>query len=84
MFTRFNYNTLEAVKKTTCPMLVIHSPEDEIIPYKFACRLYEAANEPKQFAEFAGSHNEGFFENTDLYKKIWKNWLDQLVVNSQP
>ena len=78
LFSRFSYNTLEAVKQVTCPVLIIHSPDDEIIPYKFGQRIFAAANEPKQFAELKGTHNEGFYENADLYKQIWQNWLERL------
>jgi hypothetical protein len=60
-----------------CPVLVIHSPDDEIIPHTFGEQLFAAANEPKQFAELAGTHNEGFYTNTGLYKQIWRNWLAQ-------
>jgi fermentation-respiration switch protein FrsA (DUF1100 family) len=80
LFSRFDYNTLEAVKQVTCPVLVIHGPEDEIIPYKFGQQIFAAANEPKQFADLKGTHNEGFYENADLYKKIWQDWLKQLPV----
>lgn len=78
LFTKYDYNTLKAVKTIQCPLLVIHSPDDEIIPYKFGKRLFEAAPDPKQFAELAGTHNEGFYNNTGMYKKIWRTWLDQL------
>ncbi|MHC4883001.1 MAG: alpha/beta hydrolase [Planctomycetota bacterium] len=78
LFSRFNYNTLEAVKQVTCPVLVIHSPDDEIIPYTFGRQIFAAANEPKQFADLKGTHNEGFYDNADLYKQIWRNWLGQL------
>lgn len=78
LFSRYNYNTVEAVKQVTCPVLVIHSPDDEIIPYKFGQQIFAAANEPKQFADLKGTHNEGFYDNDALYKQIWQNWLDQL------
>ena len=78
LFSRYDYNTLEAVKQVTCPVLVIHSPDDEIIPYKFGRQIFDAANEPKQFAELKGTHNEGFYDNADLYKQIWRDWLGQL------
>lgn len=80
LFSRFDYNTLEAVKQVKCPVLVIHSPDDEIVPYKFGQQIFAAANEPKQFADLKGTHNEGCYDNADMYKKIWKNWLDQLPV----
>jgi fermentation-respiration switch protein FrsA (DUF1100 family) len=78
VFSRFDYNTLEAVKQVTCPVLVIHSPDDEIIPYKFGQQIFAAANEPKQFGILEGSHNEGFYDNDDMYKQIWINWLQHL------
>ena len=78
LFSRFDYNTLEAVKQVTCPVLVIHSPDDEIIPYKFGQQIFAAASEPKQFGNLEGGHNEGFYDNDDLYKQIWVNWLQHL------
>jgi len=81
LFTRFDYNTLEAVKEITCPVLVIHSPNDEIIPYTFGQQIFAAANEPKQFADLKGTHNEGIYDNDDLYKQIWQEWLERLDAN---
>lgn len=77
-FTRFDYNTLEAVKQIQCPILVIHSPDDEIVPYQFGQQIFEAANDPKQFAELKGGHNDGFYNHNGLYKKIWQDWLENL------
>lgn len=77
-FVKFEYNTLDAVKKMKCPVFIVHSPDDEIVPYQFGQKLYEAAPEPKFFKELKGGHNEGFFENPILYKKIWQEWIDLL------
>jgi fermentation-respiration switch protein FrsA (DUF1100 family) len=78
LFSRYNYNTLEEVKQVKCPVLVIHSPDDEIVPYKFGQQIFAAANEPKEFEELKGTHNEGFYDNADMYKQIWQNWLEHL------
>ena len=83
LFSRFNYNTVEAVKHVRCPVLVIHSRDDEIIPYKFGQEVFAAANDPKQFAELKGTHNEGFYNHNGLYKQIWRDWLEQLAVSSE-
>ncbi len=77
-FARFDYNTLDAVKHLQCPVFVVHSPDDEIIPYEFGKQLFEAANEPKLFRELKGGHNEGFYENPELYRKIWQDIIDWL------
>ncbi|MHC4836542.1 MAG: alpha/beta hydrolase [Planctomycetota bacterium] len=78
LFTRYRYNTLEAVKQIHCPLLVIHSLDDEIVPYKFGRQIFAAADEPKQFADLKGSHNEGFYNHDGLYKGIWSDWLEIL------
>jgi len=41
------------------PLLQSHSTADTIVPYQFGRRLFEAANEPKQFLTLQGSdHND--------------------------
>ncbi|MDD5011750.1 MAG: alpha/beta hydrolase, partial [Phycisphaerae bacterium] len=47
LLAKYRFNTFEYVKKLKCPILVIHSRSDEIIPFELGLRLYEqAANEP--------------------------------------
>jgi len=74
-FARYNYNTIDYIKKVKCPVMVIHSRKDEIIPFEFGLRLYEAANQPREFVEIFGSHNDGFLVSAEIYKKAWKDWL---------
>ena len=31
------------------PVLVLHSPDDEIMPFELGVRVFKAANEPKSF-----------------------------------
>lgn len=46
------------------PLLQIHGEKDKIIPYKLGRKLFEAANEPKQFVTKAGAgHNDAMSEN---------------------
>jgi hypothetical protein len=78
LFAAFNYRTIDYVKKVDCPVLVIHSRTDELVPFEFSLRLYDAANEPKAFIEIEGSHNDGFLFSGDVYKKAWSDWLVEL------
>lgn len=57
---RLRYDSRTALASVSCPVLVAHSPDDDIIPYRHGQRLYDAAGEPKAFLELAGGHNEGF------------------------
>lgn len=67
--SRFHYTTVVYLKEITSPVLVIHSPQDDIIPYSHGQRLFETANEPKEFFKISGSHNEGFLLTGKRYEK---------------
>ena len=74
-FARFSYRTIDYVKKVHCPVMIIHSRTDETIPFEFGLELYEAANEPKEFVEIFGSHNDGFLVSSEVYKNAWTKCL---------
>jgi uncharacterized protein len=57
---RFRYDAQSALRGVAAPVLIVHSPEDEIIPIHHGRRLYDAAAEPKAFLEIRGDHNFGF------------------------
>ncbi len=78
LFARYDYNTIEAVRKADYPVFITHSPDDEVVPYKFGQQLFQAANEPKLFRELKGTHNEGFYDNPQLYRDIWQDWFNAL------
>lgn len=61
------FDSAARVPKITCPKLFLHSPDDEIVPYRLGRRLYEAAAEPKTFIEISGDHNEGYAESGEGY-----------------
>lgn len=63
------------------PVMIMHSPRDEIIPYKHGEHLYEAAGEPKRFVQLQGSHNENFFSSRSLIETSWKEFMS--VGNTQ-
>lgn len=77
-FSRFSYRTIDYVKDVRCPVMIIHSRNDDIVPFEFGLELYEAANEPKKFVEISGSHNDGFLVSSEIYKKAWTMWLQFL------
>ncbi len=64
---RFRYSAIDYVQQVSCPVLIVHSRDDEMIRFSHGRKLFEAANEPKQFLEIRGSHNEGFITSAKLY-----------------
>lgn len=74
-FARFSYRTIDYIKDVRCPVMFVYSRNDEVVPFEFGLELYEAANEPKEFVEIFGSHNDGFWVSGEIYKKAWIKWL---------
>jgi len=68
----FRYDNLSKVGKAACPVLVMHSPQDDIVPFAMGRHLYEAAPRPKTFVELRGSHNDGFLESPTYEPAIAK------------
>ncbi|MGA1869973.1 MAG: alpha/beta hydrolase [bacterium] len=65
--TNFAYNTIDYISHVHCPVLVVHSQDDQMIPIDHGRKLYAAAHEPKDFLEISGGHNEGFFASEEPY-----------------
>ena len=66
--TRFRYDTRTALASIGCPLLLVHSRHDEIVPFAHGRALLDAAREPKQFLELRGGHNDGFVVSGRAYR----------------
>lgn len=75
LLSRFQYNTKKMLMSVTCPVLIIHSPGDEIIPYENGQQLYAAAREPKDMLMIRGGHNEGFLASGNTYSEGIASYL---------
>lgn len=53
-------DSIGKIGKVSAPKLFLHSPEDEIVPYAFGKKLFEAAGDPKRFLKTEGGHNDGY------------------------
>jgi fermentation-respiration switch protein FrsA (DUF1100 family) len=61
LITRLRYPVAEYASRLECPVLVVHSRDDEIIPFEMGQSIYEAVKQRKSFLELRGDHNNGFF-----------------------
>ena len=77
LLCRYKYNALAAIKKIQCPVLLVHSQEDEIVPFRHGRKLFDAANDPRAFLEISGSHNEGFITSSSVYINGLKAFIDK-------
>jgi pimeloyl-ACP methyl ester carboxylesterase len=58
LLSRFQYCAAEDIANVRCPILIVHSHEDELVPYEHGLHLYQKAHEPKVLLELTGTHNE--------------------------
>jgi fermentation-respiration switch protein FrsA (DUF1100 family) len=75
---RFEFDAADALRSVHCPVLVMHSRGDEIIPFRLGRKLFEAAPDPKRFFELQGGHNDGFLVSQPGYEGALAEFLSAL------
>ncbi len=60
LITRLQYPVVDYAAHLNCPVLVVHSRHDEIIPFAMGQAIYAAVKQRKTFLELRGDHNNGF------------------------
>jgi len=78
--TRLNHATRDYVQDVRCPVLVIHSRDDEIIPFEHGEAIFESANEPRTMLAIRGTHNDGFIRDERSYIGGLRKFLARLSV----
>jgi len=76
---RHTFDNASKVASIDEPLLVVHSPEDSIIPYDHGQKLFELAKEPKTFLTIHGDHNDGFWQTGEPYLAGMRSFLDRAV-----
>lgn len=79
LLARFRYTTATYLDQVQRPVLIVHSRDDEMIPFDHGQRLYAAAGEPKAFLELWGTHNEGFLASGAHYREGLEHFLASLA-----
>ena len=62
-----------------CPVLVLHSPEDEIMPFALGEKVYAAAGEPKRLVKLQGDHNGGFLLSQPGYERELDDFITRYL-----
>lgn len=71
-------NSGDKIKLINAPKLIMHSKDDEIVPFCLADKLYRSASEPKFLLQLHGNHNDCFFESEEIVREEIINFLDKL------
>ena len=78
--SRFNHATRDYVRDVRCPILVIHSRDDEIIPFRHGEAIFASANEPRTLLTLRGGHNDAFVIDERVYVEVLRTFLTGVSV----
>ncbi len=60
LLMRSRFDNAAKVARVSAPVLLLHSPDDTLIPFRHGRTLFDLAREPKEFFTLRGDHHEGF------------------------
>jgi fermentation-respiration switch protein FrsA (DUF1100 family) len=75
LFLPQDYDTPARLAGLRTPLLVVHSPDDELVDFRLGRSLYEGYSGPRTFLQIRGSHNSGFRESGTLYTDGLRDFL---------
>ena len=64
---RNQFDCIRKIGDVHVPVLMIHSSDDELVPFNDSRRLYVLAHDPKELVEIHGSHRDAFVKSFDTY-----------------
>lgn len=78
LITRLRYPVAEYASHLDCPVLVVHSRDDEIIPFAMGQSIYAAVKQRKSFLELRGDHNNGIFISRQEYLRGLDGFIESV------
>ena len=79
LLVKGRYDSLERIGRIKRPLLIVHGDSDQTIPIEQGWRLFQAANEPKEFLTLPGTdHNDTYIAGGQLYWDAMKKFLNSV------
>ncbi len=78
-FVSQRFDTLSRIARVRAPVLIAAGPDDTLVPYEMGRRLYEKANEPKQFCGLVGDHIDSGWRSTPAYEKAVRLFIGAIA-----
>ena len=75
----YRYDNQAKLARITRPLLIVHSRDDEIVPFAHAATLFAEAGRPKQLLELQGGHNDGILISQAEYIRGLEGFLARHV-----
>jgi fermentation-respiration switch protein FrsA (DUF1100 family) len=82
--SRLSHATRDYVRDVLCPILVVHSRDDEIIPFHHGEAIFASANDPRTLLAIRGTHNDAFLQDESAYIRGLRTFLSGLSAPASP
>ncbi|MGI9227587.1 MAG: alpha/beta hydrolase [Gammaproteobacteria bacterium] len=79
LIVKHEYETVNKLKNISCPVLIIHSVDDEVIPFAHSKTNFDNANSPKKLIELRGGHGNGFLLSRQVYIEGLQNAFQSML-----
>ncbi len=79
LLLKTKYDSLSKIRNIKVPILIMHGDKDDLVPFEHGKRLYDIANEPKEFYTIPGAgHNDTHIVGGDEYFDVIRNFVKKL------
>ena len=78
IYLRYSFDSFSKIKNISIPTLVIHSPDDGVIPFELGVKLFKGLNTEKDFLQISGGHNDGFMQSVSTYMPSIRSFSQSL------
>lgn len=83
LITRLEFPLAKFVRGIHAPVLVIHSRDDEIVPFDLGQSVFEAvASKDKTFVEIWGGHNTGYVLSEPVYVPALESFFSRVLARN--
>lgn len=76
-----HYDNLAKIALIKMPLLILHSPDDQTVPFAMGQALFDAAPQPKTLVRLRGSHVFGYRDAGSAYPNALKTFTNSLKLN---
>ncbi len=79
LLLKTKYDSLSKIRNIKVPILIMHGDKADLVPFEHGKRLYDIANEPKEFYTIPGAgHNDTHIVGGDEYFDVIRNFVKKL------
>jgi len=76
LLLKHRFDSIDKIDQVNEPLVVLHSEDDQVIPYRLGQQLFHAANQPKRLQSYTDRKHTGFTEE-DIETAI--RWIDDVL-----